>query len=167
LLRTLVSLLVSFALAACATQPPAWKAPAGAPRIACPARKPYQAGTVCYAKPFYTVYFPAGQATLSPLARAMIERQAAWLKTYPDKKIRVEGHTGGRGDAEGNYVLGLRRAQAVKDYLIALGIDPDRVMTASFGSRKPAARGRGRKALAQNRRCVSVAVDSPAPPDKN
>ena len=63
------------------------------------------------------VFFAYDQFDLSPEARATLERQAAWLKQYPNVNITVEGHADERGTREYNLALGERRAKAVKDYL--------------------------------------------------
>ncbi len=78
------------------------------------------------------------------------------MKKYPQYKVVVEGHADERGTREYNLALGERRASSVKDYLIALGIDPSRVETISYGKERPVALGHDEESWAKNRRSVSV-----------
>ena len=92
----------------------------------------------------------------SPIATQTLDRQAAWLQQYPDVVLTVEGHTDERGTREYNLALGDRRANAVKNYLVALGIDPGRILTISYGEERPAEPANDETAWAKNRRAVSV-----------
>jgi peptidoglycan-associated lipoprotein len=102
------------------------------------------------------VFFDFDHSDLKPEARATLERQAAWLKKYPDVRIQVEGHCDERGTREYNLALGERRANAAKNYLVALGISSSRLSTISYGKERPAVLGSNEAAWAQNRRGVSV-----------
>lgn len=102
------------------------------------------------------VFFDFDSYDLKPEASAQLEQQAAWLKTYPQRTLIVEGHCDERGTREYNLALGDRRATSVKNYLVALGIDPNRVQTISYGKERPEALGTNEAAWAQNRRAVSV-----------
>jgi peptidoglycan-associated lipoprotein len=102
------------------------------------------------------VFFPYDSAVLSPVATQTLDRQAAWLKQYPNIVLTIEGHTDERGTREYNLALGDRRANAVKNYLVALGIDPVRILTISYGEERPAQPGNEETAWANNRRAVSV-----------
>jgi len=102
------------------------------------------------------VFFDFDKSTLRDNGRTMIEGWAAWLKTYPGNKIMVEGHADERGTREYNLALGERRANAAREYLISLGIDPNRVKTISYGKERPAIPGSNENAYAQNRRGVAV-----------
>jgi len=101
------------------------------------------------------VFFAYDSATLTPTATATLDRQAAWLQRYPDVTVTVEAHADERGTREYNLALGDRRANAVKSYLGALGIDDGRVLTISYGEERPAVDGTGEEAWAQNRRAVT------------
>ncbi len=68
----------------------------------------------------------------------------------------VEGHADERGTREYNLALGERRANAVKNYLVAVGVSPSRVTTISYGKEQPAVLGATEAAWAQNRRGVTV-----------
>jgi len=82
--------------------------------------------------------------------------QARWLQQYPSVNITLEGHADERGTREYNLALGARRAQAVKSFLVALGVDPRRISTLSYGKERPAALGSNAEAWAQNRRGVTI-----------
>ncbi|RCK48612.1 OmpA/MotB [Thalassospira profundimaris] len=102
------------------------------------------------------VFFAYDQYDLSPEARRTLELQAAWLKKYPQYTVLVEGHTDERGTREYNLALGERRANSAKDYLIALGVDPSRIETISYGKERPVALGHDEASWAKNRRAVTV-----------
>jgi peptidoglycan-associated lipoprotein len=102
------------------------------------------------------VFFDFDKSNLSNEAEKTVERLAAWLKDYPQTTVTVEGHADERGTREYNLALGARRANSVKDYLIVLGIDPNRIETVSYGEERPAVLGSNEKAWAQNRRAVFV-----------
>lgn len=102
------------------------------------------------------VFFAFDKSDLSSEARATLDRQVAWLKKYPQVKVTIEGHTDDRGTREYNLALGERRANAVKKYLIAAGVDAARINTISYGKERPAVVGTGEAVWAQNRRAVTV-----------
>ena len=101
------------------------------------------------------VFFDFDKATLSAEAQAVLNRQAAWLRQYPQIAIQVEGHCDERGTREYNLALGERRANAVKEYLMGLGVAEGRVSTISYGKERPAVEGSNDRAWAQNRRSVT------------
>ena len=98
------------------------------------------------------VFFDYDKFNLTAQARTTLERQAAWLQIYPSVAIIVEGHCDERGTREYNLALGERRANAVLDYLVSLGVNADRIKTTSFGKERPVALGSNEAAWAQNRR---------------
>ena len=81
---------------------------------------------------------------------------ATWLKTYPQYRFVIEGHCDERGTREYNLALGERRANAVKNYLIALGIDQNRMQTISYGKERPVCTDNSESCWAQNCRDVIV-----------
>ncbi|MDJ0921827.1 MAG: peptidoglycan-associated lipoprotein Pal [Henriciella sp.] len=97
------------------------------------------------------VYFDLDQYRLSADAQSVLQRQAAWLSSYPDVNILVAGNCDERGTREYNLALGERRASVVKDYLVDLGVDPARIQTVSYGKERPIAIGSDEQAWAQNR----------------
>lgn len=102
------------------------------------------------------VFFGFDQYDLSAEAQAQLQKQATWLKTYPQYRFVIEGHCDERGTREYNLALGERRATAVKNYLVALGIDVGRMQTISYGKERPAVLGSDEAAWAQNCRAVIV-----------
>jgi peptidoglycan-associated lipoprotein len=102
------------------------------------------------------VFFDYDSAVLSPEATRVLDGQAAWLKQYPDVIVTIEGHTDERGTREYNLALGDRRANAVRNYLVALEISPQRILTISYGEERPAEPGHDETSWARNRRAVTV-----------
>jgi len=102
------------------------------------------------------VFFGYDKYNLSGDAQRVLQGQAAWLKKYTGKTITVEGHCDERGTREYNLALGERRANSVKDYLVALGVSAERVKTVSYGKERPVALGHEEGAWSQNRRSVTV-----------
>ena len=103
-----------------------------------------------------TVNFVFDSAELSVSARSTLNRQAAFLSLNPDLMIVIEGHADERGTREYNLALGDRRATAVRDYLVAKGINSARVRTVSYGKERPAVVGSDEAAWAKNRRAATV-----------
>ena len=102
------------------------------------------------------VFFGYDSSDLDSDALELLQDQVAWLKQNSDVSVTIEGHCDERGTREYNLALGEKRAQAVKNYLIGLGINPDRVSTISYGKERPAVVGSNDGAWAQNRRSVTV-----------
>ena len=102
------------------------------------------------------VLFVVDQSTVTEEARVILNGQAQWLQTNPDYAIIVEGHADEQGTREYNIALGARRADAVKNYLIAQGIDGTRIQTVSYGTERPISICSDETCYAQNRRAVTV-----------
>ena len=102
------------------------------------------------------VFFDFDKYNLKPDAQKTLQAQAAWMKKHPSVQIVVEGHCDERGTREYNLALGERRANSVKDYLVALGVAANRVTTISYGKERPVALGHNDASWSQNRRGVSV-----------
>jgi peptidoglycan-associated lipoprotein len=102
------------------------------------------------------VFFDYDSVVLNAEATSVLDGQAAWLKQYPDVVITIEGHADERGTTEYNLALGDRRANAVRNYLMALGIDQERILTISYGEERPADPGHNDSAWGQNRRAVTT-----------
>ena len=90
------------------------------------------------------------------MSRATIERWSAWLRTYPQVTVTIQGHADERGTREYNLALGERRANGAIEYMQSLGVDPSRVRIISFGKERPAVVGSTESAYSQNRRAVMV-----------
>ncbi len=104
------------------------------------------------------IFFDTDKSDVDDEDAATLRSQAAWLAKYPSKRITVEGHCDERGTRDYNIALGERRANAAKNYLAGLGVDPSRITTISYGKERPAALGSDEAAWAQNRRAVTVTV---------
>src|SRR5579885_3004578 len=97
-------------------------------------------------------YFDYDKSDLRPDARSALNQTADFLKKYPEAKVTVEGHCDERGSTEYNLGLGDRRANAVKQYLVSLGISADRINTVSYGKEKPFCTESNETCWQQNRR---------------
>src|SRR6266852_1335074 len=97
-------------------------------------------------------YFDYDKADLRPDARAALSKTADFLKNYPSIKATIEGHCDERGSTEYNLGLGDRRAAAVKQYIVSLGVSADRLSTVSFGKEKPFCTESNEACWQQNRR---------------
>jgi peptidoglycan-associated lipoprotein len=102
------------------------------------------------------VFFDYDKYDVRADQRGTVEALAAWLDTNPSVTLTIEGHCDERGTREYNLALGDRRANAVRDYLVALGTNPARLTTVSYGEERPAVLGSNDSAWAQNRRGVFV-----------
>ena len=106
-----------------------------------------------------TVNFPFDSSSLTSNAREALKLNAEFLKTFRDVEVQVEGHCDERGGVQYNLALGERRAKAVKDYLVSLGVSSRRISTISFGKERPIAFGHDPAAWAKNRRANFVITD--------
>lgn len=102
------------------------------------------------------VFFDFDKYNIRADQRGTVEALAAWLDTNPSVTLSIEGHCDERGTREYNLALGERRANSVRDYLVALGINPGRLSTVSYGEERPAVLGSNESAWAQNRRGAFV-----------
>ena len=102
------------------------------------------------------VFFESDSSELSPQSRATLDKQVQWLQAYNRYAFTIEGHADERGTREYNIALGARRAQAVRDYLVARGIDANRMRTISYGKERPVAVCNDISCWSQNRRAVTV-----------
>lgn len=102
------------------------------------------------------VFFDYDSYELRTDAQDQLQKQAAWLKQYANYSFTIEGHADERGTREYNLALGERRANAVKNYLVALGVDASRIQVVSYGKERPAVEGHDETAWAQNRRGVTT-----------
>ena len=101
---------------------------------------------------FVPVYFGFDASQLAPTELAKVEAVAQHLQAKPDRVVIIEGNCDERGSNEYNLSLGELRAIAIRDYLVSLGIDAQRVQTKSYGEEKPAVAGNGENAWSKNRR---------------
>ncbi|HVZ91042.1 MAG TPA: peptidoglycan-associated lipoprotein Pal [Rhizomicrobium sp.] len=103
-----------------------------------------------------TVHFDYDKYDILDADRAVLQRQAAWLSKYPSVRVTIEGHCDERGTREYNLALGARRANAVKEYLVSLGVASGRIETISYGKERPICTESNESCWAQNRRGVTT-----------
>ena len=104
------------------------------------------------------VFFETDRFDLTPAAREALAKNAAWLQKHPTISILVEGHCDERNTREYNLALGERRASAVQEYLVLLGIPSQRIQIISYGEERPFALGNNESAWQLNRRAHFVIV---------
>jgi peptidoglycan-associated lipoprotein len=103
-------------------------------------------------------FFDTDRFDLTPTSREALAANAAWMQKYPTISILVEGHCDERNTREYNLALGERRASAVRDYLVFLGIPMQRIQIISYGEERPFAFGNDESAWMLNRRAHFVIV---------
>ncbi len=103
-----------------------------------------------------TVYFGFDSSDLDSSTQSAIATNAEFLKSNANVDVQVEGHCDERGGRQYNLALGERRAKAVRDQLVALGVEAKRISTVSYGSERPKAEGSDESAWSQNRRANFV-----------
>ena len=99
-----------------------------------------------------TVNFEYDKSNLTSQARKVIQGNVQWLKEQASTNMQIEGHCDVRGSIEYNLSLGERRAQAVKNYMVTLGIPSSRLSIISYGKEKLISQGDGESDHAKNRR---------------
>ena len=99
------------------------------------------------------IHFDFDSFIIKPQDIPYLEKLAEFLKEHPDYRITIEGHCDERGSEMYNLALGQRRANAVKKFLINLGISSERIDTISYGEERPLDPGHNEEAWAKNRRC--------------
>ncbi len=153
------------ALAACATPKPPPPAAPPPPPPPPPAAAPYTPPPVSSAptgpipgsmQDFIVnvgdrVYFDYDKYSVRSDAEPILLAQAAWLSKYPSVMVRIEGNADERGTREYNLALGGRRANSIKEFLVAHGVSASRIATVSFGKEKPIDPGTTEEAYAKNR----------------
>lgn len=105
------------------------------------------------------VLFDTGSATLAPGAMTTIDRLAQFMQDYPERSVRIEGHTDAVGSDETNQLLSEQRALAVRGALLARRIPPERIATAGYGEARPVASNDTPSGRQQNRRIDVVVSD--------
>ena len=163
-LRLALIATAAASMAACATKPklaPTAPAPAPAPRAPAPSRPytppPVSQGALPGSEQDFVinvgdrVYFDLDQYNLREDAMPVLSAQAGWLVRYPSVAIRIEGNADERGTREYNLALGSRRANAVREYLVAHGVAPSRLSVISYGKERPIDPGTSEEAYQRNR----------------
>jgi peptidoglycan-associated lipoprotein len=103
-------------------------------------------------KPLGDVFFLYDSTDLSDEARAILQKDVDWMKKWPTTNLMVEGHADSRGTTEYNLALGERRADAVRDYMVSLGVAADRMTIVSKGEEQPFCSEQTEACWQQNRR---------------
>lgn len=105
------------------------------------------------------VYFDLDSYSIRPDAMPILDAQAAWLRNYPNVRVRIEGNCDERGTREYNLALGARRANAARDYLISRGVAASRIVTLSNGKERPVDPGYTEDAYQRNRNAQTIITD--------
>ena len=103
-------------------------------------------------RPLADVFFDLDKSEIRDDARTSLQKDADWMKRWASTQITLEGHCDSRGSAEYNLGLGSRRAAAVKDYLVNLGVSTGRVTVVSKGKEQPFCSEENESCWQQNRR---------------
>ena len=98
------------------------------------------------------VFFGYDSWTISDDQRQSLNRDADWMKSNPSASVKVEGHCDERGTTAYNLVLGEKRAKAVRNYLVELGISANRLAVVSYGKERPSCMEHAESCYQQNRR---------------
>lgn len=104
------------------------------------------------------IFFGFDQYNVDSEDMATLQSQAQWLQRNPAVRVLLEGHADERGTRDYNLALGERRANAAKNYLASLGVNPSRIEVISYGKERPAELGSTEEAYARNRRAVTVVI---------
>jgi peptidoglycan-associated lipoprotein len=102
------------------------------------------------------VFFGPGSTTLDAAARQTLAAQARYLNANPWLRARILGHSDGRGTRDYSIGVSERRASAVRNYLVSLGVQPGRLIVVSWGKERPTVAGASEAAWALNRRVQTV-----------
>jgi len=105
------------------------------------------------------IAFTPGRAELRPEAKASLGKLVAFVNREPDKHVRIEGHTDSRGNSNANQLLSQRRADSVRNALVAAGVAADRVTSVGLGDSHPVASNDSEEGRAMNRRVDVILED--------
>jgi len=103
-------------------------------------------------KPLDDVFFDLDKSDIRSEGKSALQKDADWMKKWTSTQVTVEGHCDSRGSAEYNLGLGSRRANAVKDYLVSLGVATNRITIVSKGKEQPFCSEENESCWQQNRR---------------
>lgn len=143
--------------AATPTAPPVAPPPAPAPPAPPVAPPPPVAAREAEKEPpLGDIFFDYDQSLIRPDAKKTLEKNVEWLRGTAKPNLVIEGHCDERGSQEYNLALGQRRAKAARDYLVASGIDENRIKTISYGKERPFVVGHDESAWQWNRRAHFV-----------
>jgi peptidoglycan-associated lipoprotein len=162
-----VTLASVLALSACKKEAPAELPPAPRDTTAAQTPAPRPTGAIPGSQEHFrqvmagrdTIYFDTDMFNIDAQDQTALREQANYLTQYPNIRATIEGHCDERGTREYNLALGERRANAAKNYLVSLGVAPDRLSTVSYGKERPIAVGSTEDAWARNRRAVTIVMN--------
>jgi peptidoglycan-associated lipoprotein len=103
-------------------------------------------------RPLGDVFFAYDSVTIKPEGRSTLQKNLEYLKRWASTRVMVEGHADSRGTNEYNLALGERRAAAVRDYLVGLGLDASRTSIVSKGEEQPQCTDENESCWQKNRR---------------
>ncbi|WP_298309059.1 peptidoglycan-associated lipoprotein Pal [uncultured Erythrobacter sp.] len=106
-----------------------------------------------------TIFFDTDRFNIDSTDAAALQAQAQYFAQFSQLTFTIEGHADERGTREYNLALGERRANSAKNYLVSLGVSPDRINVLSYGKERPVALASNETAWAQNRRAASVIIN--------
>ncbi|WP_298334680.1 peptidoglycan-associated lipoprotein Pal [uncultured Erythrobacter sp.] len=106
-----------------------------------------------------TIFFDTDRFNIDSTDAAALQAQAQYFAQFSQLTFTIEGHADERGTREYNLALGERRANSTKNYLVSLGVSPDRINVLSYGKERPVALASNETAWAQNRRAASVIIN--------
>jgi peptidoglycan-associated lipoprotein len=154
----LAAVAAVFMLAACATKPPPTEAPPEAPTASTTTTSSIVPGSAedLRVNVGDTVHFDYNKYDIRSDAAPILQRQAAWLAKFPQVRVTIEGNCDERGTEAYNLALGARRANAVKEYLVSLGVSAARIDTISYGKERPICAESTEECWAENRRGVTT-----------
>jgi peptidoglycan-associated lipoprotein len=98
------------------------------------------------------IYFDFDKSFIKLEYRPILNEKAAFLKDYPEMRVRIEGNCDERGTNEYNLALGERRSNSAKNFLVSWGIAADRIEIISYGEERPRGLGHNENSWSQNRR---------------
>jgi peptidoglycan-associated lipoprotein len=107
-------------------------------------------------RPLAEVYFDYDQFSLREDQRSVLQKNAEWLRRWPSTRVAIDGHADARGTREYNLALGERRANAVREYLLGLGVAANRLDVVSKGKEEPVCQDETESCWAHNRRGAFV-----------
>ncbi len=110
-------------------------------------------------KPLTMIFFEFDKYDIRPDAKPVLEQDAAWLNKFKTAKVLIEGHADERGTEDYNLALGEKRAKSVMDYLVSMGIAPDRMKVISYGKSQPLDPGHDEAAWQRNRRAQFLVIE--------
>jgi len=111
------------------------------------------------AAPLKMIHFDYDRYFIRDDAKPVLEANASWLRKFTTTKILIEGHCDERGTEEYNLALGEKRAKSTSDYLVSLGISPDRIKIISYGKSQPLDSGHNEIAWQKNRRAQFLIIE--------